>query len=321
MSDVYPRGTLLLGSDTGALDRAAELLRDGKLVAIPTETVYGLAANALDNEAVTSIFRAKGRPSHNPLIVHVEDATQAMHLAAAWPDEAEKLAKAFWPGPLTLVVPAGNRIAPAVMAGGTTVGLRAPAHPIALDLIRKAGVPLAAPSANRSNNLSPTSAQAVRDDLDGLIDAIVDGGSCTVGIESTVLDLSTGEPRILRPGMITADDIATILGHRPSESPTGETLLKSPGMLSRHYAPKIPLHLCDNQPEPDPDTFAILIGMEESWQRDHIVLLEDPETYGRALYRALKWAECSGRQRIHLQRPPQTPRWVAIHDRLRRAST
>lgn len=314
------RKTTLLEVGRGGLETAATILRGGGLVAIPTETVYGLAANALDGRAVTEIYTAKGRPSGNPLIVHVESAAQAGTLSTGWTPMAEALAAAFWPGPLTLVVSAAETIAREALAGGSTVGLRAPAHPVALEIIRKAGVPLAAPSANRSNALSPTNARAVLDDLAGRIDAVVDGGDCQVGIESTVLDLSTGRPVILRPGMVTAEDISAVLNVPVANGGAAEGILKSPGMLSRHYAPRIPLELVECIENPGPGDFPIALGGKEAWGTQGIVLVRDAAQYARALYRALKWAEMSGSQQILLELPPKGPRWGAIHDRLERAA-
>ncbi len=180
--------------------RAAEVLRRGGLVAFPTETVYGLGANALDPNAVAGIFHAKGRPANNPVIVHVAEARDVLRVVADWPEIAERLAQRFWPGPLTLVLPKRAGVPDVVTAGGPTVAVRVPAHPVALALLRAVGVPIAAPSANRSTQLSPTRAEHVQRGLDGLIDLILDGGPTTGGLESTVLDVTTTPPRLLRPG-------------------------------------------------------------------------------------------------------------------------
>src|ERR1043166_7607429 len=185
-----------------AIERASQRLRAGEVVAIPTETVYGLAANALDAKAVSRIYEIKGRPASNPLIVHVADLAMAQRCVAAWPETATCAAKAFWPGPLTLVLERSEAIPTIVTAGGQTVAIRWPSHPFAQQLIRACGFPLAAPSANRSNEVSPTNAEHVRKDLDGQVPLIVDGGQSQVGIESTVLDLTVRPPRVLRPGII-----------------------------------------------------------------------------------------------------------------------
>src|SRR5947207_9629696 len=185
---------------SGGIGKAVEILRAGGLVAFPTETVYGLGADATNAEAVAKIFAAKGRPATNPLIVHVADVDTARRFAASWPLAASHLAEQFWPGPLTLVLPRSPAIVPAVSAGLRTVGLRVPNHPLALQLLQQFGGPVAAPSANRSNRVSPTTAQHVRDELGDAVDLVLDGGPCAVGIESTVLDLTGDRPAILRPG-------------------------------------------------------------------------------------------------------------------------
>ena len=199
-----------------AVARASCLLRHGHVVALPTETVYGLAANAWDPHAVRQIFAIKQRPAHNPVIVHVADADVAHACAREWPALAARLARAFWPGPLTLVVPRSNRIPDVVTAGGPTVGLRWPFHPIMQAVIRECGFPLAAPSANPANALSPTTAQHVASSLGHAIPLLVDGGESNVGIESTVVDVTGPAPRILRPGMISSDDIARACGIPPA---------------------------------------------------------------------------------------------------------
>jgi L-threonylcarbamoyladenylate synthase len=207
------RQTLVLdGLVPGDLSRAAQLLREGGLVAFPTETVYGLGALALDGLAVRGIYAAKGRPATNPLIVHVPGAAEARALCAAWPGEAARLCETFWPGPLTLVLPRTAAVPDEVTAGGATVAVRAPAHPAAQALLRAVGAPLAAPSANRSEHVSPTSAGHVLADLDGRIDAVLDGGPCRLGIESTVLSLAHGPPRLLRAGAISRARLEELLG-------------------------------------------------------------------------------------------------------------
>src|SRR5687768_14960095 len=198
--------------DSGMLIRAAELLRQGEVVALPTETVYGLAANALNAQAVAQIYKLKDRPAFNPIILHVSDVDMARKCVREWPPLAQKLADAFWPGPLTLVLPRAQQIPDIVTAGGSTVGIRWPRHPLMLEVIRLCGFPLAAPSANRSGELSPTTAEHVRKSFGDSLPLIVDGGPSIVGIESTVLDLTTHPPRILRPGMIHAEPIFAVTG-------------------------------------------------------------------------------------------------------------
>ncbi len=235
--------TRFLSTTDDELDMAATLLKDGELVGIPTETVYGLAANALDNEAVSRIFVAKGRPQDNPLIVHIADIDALPKLVASVPAKAKLLADAFWPGPLTMIFPKSTLIPPAVCAGLSTVAIRMPAHPIAQELIRRSGCPLAAPSANRSGSPSPTTAKRVMEDMDGRISAIVDGGACAVGVESTVIDMTQDPPRLLRPGGVTLEMLRDILGEVTvdpavtSELQEGQ-VAASPGMKYKHYAPK-----------------------------------------------------------------------------------
>ncbi|MFM7137709.1 MAG: L-threonylcarbamoyladenylate synthase, partial [Planctomycetota bacterium] len=232
-----------------ALDRATDVLRRGGLVAIPTETVYGLAADALDEAAVDGIFRAKGRPPANPLIVHVADVAMARSLAGHWPAAAERIAKALWPGPVTVVVPKGATVPDVVTAGGPTVALRCPAHPLARRLIERSGIPLAAPSANRSEQVSPTTAHHVLESLGSKVGLILDGGPCDRGIESTVIDCTITPPRILRPGPLTRAELEAAVGGPVvwSTAETGEgEPARSPGSRARHYCPKTPLELPDD---------------------------------------------------------------------------
>ena len=232
--------------EVGLIQEAAKVLREGGLVAFPTETVYGLGANALDSRAVTDIFTAKGRPADNPLIVHVHEAGAIANYIKEIPATAKKLADRFWPGPLTLVLK-GSRSFPRSVTGGlATVAFRVPAHPVALALIRAAGVPVAAPSANASGRPSPTTAQHVMEDLAGRIDLVLDGGPAGVGVESTVLDLTGGVPLILRPGGVTLQELEEVLGPveiDPSVNGSRVEKPRSPGMKYLHYAPRAPLLL------------------------------------------------------------------------------
>ena len=228
-----------------AVQEAAALLRSGRLVAFPTETVYGLGADATDDRAVAAIFEAKARPSFNPLIVHVADAGAA-ETFAEWSDLADRLAARFWPGPLTLILRrrSGSGVSKLVSAGGDTIALRAPAHPLAMALLHQAELPIAAPSANRSGKISPTTAEHVRLDLEDRVDMILDGGACPVGVESTVLDITADQPTQLRPGGIARAEIEAVIGRPlavPSTTAGGE--LRSPGRLESHYAPRHPLRL------------------------------------------------------------------------------
>jgi L-threonylcarbamoyladenylate synthase len=225
------------------LERAASLLRNGGLVALPTETVYGLGANALDAEAVARIYTAKGRPATSPLIVHVANVEMARDLAREWTPEASLLADRYWPGPLTIIVPKSTKVPDLVTAGLDTVALRMPAHPVALEVIRRAGVPIAAPSANPFTGLSPTTAEHVRQSLGEVVDMILDGGPCSVGIESTVLSL-VDAPVVLRLGMISVGELERALGRPVAVIGKSETVgHPSPGMHDRHYAPRTPLRL------------------------------------------------------------------------------
>lgn len=232
--------TLQLTADQA--DIAGEILRNGGLVAIPTETVYGLAANALNGAAVADIFKAKGRPMDNPLIVHIQDFSEIDRLTASVPPAAKALAAHFWPGPLTMILPKSDIIPDEVSAGLETVGIRMPQHPVARAVIRAAGVPLAAPSANTSGKPSPTTAAHVLHDMDGKIDAVVDGGPCAVGVESTVITLCTEVPRILRPGRVTPEELREVLGEVDIDDAVLGKLKKgeraaSPGMKYKHYSP------------------------------------------------------------------------------------
>jgi L-threonylcarbamoyladenylate synthase len=226
-----------------AIAHAAALLRAGKLVAFPTETVYGLGADATNPEAVASIFRAKGRPLHDPLIVHIAETSSLAEVAESVPDLALRLAERFWPGPLTMVLPRGPRIPPLVTASGPTVGVRLPAHPVAHALIAAAGIPVAAPSANRFMHTSPTTAAHVLADLDGRIACVLDGGQCAVGVESSVVDLTTAPPRLLRPGGTGLEALRELLPdlvlpeERVADMPSAEAPARAPGQLQRHYAP------------------------------------------------------------------------------------
>ena len=241
-----------------ALAAAAERLANGHLVAIPTETVYGLAANAMDPDAVAQIFQVKGRPAANPLIVHVSDETMAQTLVSQWPDFAQKAAAAFWPGPLTLVVPKADTVPDIVTAGGRTVALRCPSLKVTRQLIKLSKSPLAAPSANRSEAVSPTTAQHVLEGLGNRIGMILDSGPCEHGLESTVLDCTVDPPKILRPGPISAVQLSEALGVNICVSEAGtvgagqgsgsDTVLRSPGTQQRHYAPQTQLTLSEDAP-------------------------------------------------------------------------
>lgn len=233
---------------------AAEILRTGGLVGIPTETVYGLGANGLDPAAVSHIFQAKGRPQDNPLILHIPEASWLERYCGNIPDAAYRLAEKFWPGPMTMILPRKDIVPDAVTAGLDTVGMRCPAHPLCREIIRMAGVPVAAPSGNTSGRPSPTTARHMLEDMEGKIDAIVDGGPCAVGVESTIIDLTCTPPRLLRPGGITLEQLGSVLGE-VAVDPAVTRLMgageqpKAPGMKYRHYAPKAPVTVVTGDPE------------------------------------------------------------------------
>ena len=321
-----------------AVKRAATLLRAGELVALPTETVYGLAANALNPAAVAKIFAAKGRPAHNPLIVHIASLEQARACAAAWPPLAETLARAFWPGPLTLVLPRSTAIPDLVTAGGNTVGLRWPSHPFIQAVIRECGFPLAAPSANLSNRISPTNASHVFEQLGDPLALIVDGGQSQVGIESTVLDISSGAPRVLRPGMIHAESLKAVMGESLANSPespeSSAGALRSPGLLKKHYSPRARLLLLAWSDEADLNRQVADLRLNRA--RCHVLahthvpspegfgrvslIPHDAEAFARALYGELHSCDAHGAETILVELPPPTPEWSGITDRLRRAA-
>jgi L-threonylcarbamoyladenylate synthase len=320
--------------EPATLARAAQVLRAGGLVAFPTETVYGLGAHALDPKAVARIFAAKGRPGYNPLIVHVADADAARRLASHWPDEARRLADAFWPGPLTLVLPKDGAVPDAVTAGLPSVALRVPAHPVAHALLRGAGIPVAAPSANRSTQVSPTTASHVLQGLGDRVDVIVDGGPCPVGIESTVISLAGARPTLLRPGTVSIDDLRAVIGDvaLPSADPHAEAARPSPGMMDRHYAPRAAVRII---PPEDRDR-AIDAAAREVDEGRHVggLLLHgadpriapvirmpiDPAGYASRLYAALHELDGAGCAAIVVDAVPDDPAWAGIRDRLRRAA-
>jgi len=317
--------------DPVVLDMAAAILNQGGLVAFATETVYGLGAVATNSEAASGIFEAKGRPPRNPVIVHVTGVAQARKCVDAWPDAAETLASRFWPGPLTLVLKRSTIIPDVVTAGLDTVAVRAPAGKVALGLIERTGQPIAAPSANRSNRLSPTRALHVLADLDGRIDLIIDSGPTDVGLESTVIDLTTPIPRVLRPGPIHASELASILGgirlveHAPSNSIDRPV---SPGQMRVHYAPSTSSFRVDSLRELEAiatcHDLAVVIFGEQCKSSLALfarqVILETPEIASRLLYETLHRYDLLGLDAILVVMPPDLPRWAAVRDRLLRAT-
>ena len=324
--------------DPHAIARAAGFSA-GRLVAFPTETVYGLGANALDPVAVRGIFRAKGRPSSNPLIVHLPDPSLLAIVAAQWPATAARLADRFWPGPLTIVVPKRPEVPDEVTAGGPTVAVRCPKHPIAQALLRAVGIPLAAPSANRSTELSPTRAEHVLKSLGGRIDMILDGGPCPGGIESTVVDVTGEAVRVLRPGLVTAAMLEEVVGgvevaSRGHERP--ESVARSPGRIGKHYSPRTPLRLVHGndllEDSIESEQAGLRVGSISFFREDaesseaigsrgrHVSLPADPAHAAPLLYDTLFRLDQSGLGLILVEMPPDTPEWAAIRDRLTRAA-
>jgi L-threonylcarbamoyladenylate synthase len=316
--------------DADAIAKAAALLRAGRLVAFPTETVYGLGANALDPAAVQRIFAAKGRPSYNPLIVHVADTAAARRLVTQWPDAAARLAERYWPGPLTLVLPKRPEVPDVVTAGLDAVAVRVPAHPVALALLRAAAVPVAAPSANRSTELSPTTAAHVRKSLGDRVDLVLDGGPTTVGIESTVIDLTSKRPAVLRPGRIGADELAKLVGPLAHAARTlGAEPRRSPGQLDRHYAPRAALRIAASAQAATQmiaetraagrRTGAVLWSFD-GYADELRRLPAEPAGYARELYATLHALDDGGCDVIIIEGVPDDPAWDGVRDRLARAA-
>jgi L-threonylcarbamoyladenylate synthase len=293
---------------TISTSRAAEIIRSGGVVAFPTETVYGLGANALDAAAVAKIYELKGRPSTSPLIVHVSSIGMARRYAAEW--QADELAKKYWPGPLTIVVPKSPEIPDIVTAGLPTVGMRMPAHPVALELLELAEVPIAAPSANRFTHLSPTTAEHVYEEFGDKVE-IVEGGASQVGIESTVVSLVGGKLTLLRPGMISLGDLES------ATTPAGAH--PAPGMHERHYSPRTPLYLVEDR-EQLPDRLGVFVFLTAPRATAGSVRMpDDPVKYAARLYDVLHRLDREKWPWIGVEAPPNRPEWAAILDRLRRA--
>ncbi len=311
---------------------AAEILRRGGLVAFPTETVYGLGADASNPAAVARIFSAKGRPADHPVIVHLGHPGQVAHWARDVPDVAKRLIEGFWPGPLTLVLRRASGVGDYLTGGQDTIGLRMPSHPVALELLREFGgaeaerhrVGLAAPSANKFGRISPTTAEHVRNDLGDEVDLVLDGGSCDVGIESTILDLSRGRAVLLRPGRISPEQLTAALG----SSPVAPDALapRAPGTLESHYAPRQPLRLVASEGwsralRASPRRAVLALSPRPA--RDASVMWIDAprqsQDYARDLYANLRALDVSGCDEILVEAPPATADWIAVRDRLDRA--
>jgi L-threonylcarbamoyladenylate synthase len=307
-----------------SIEEAARLIREGELVAFPTETVYGLGGDATNERAVAKIFEAKGRPQFNPLISHVLDAGEARRLVQ-WSDVADKLAARFWPGPLTLVLPRARNspISLLATAGLDTAAIRAPAHPMAQALIRAAGRPIAAPSANRSGAVSPTRAEHVAESLGDRVKLILDGGPCEVGLESTVLDLTTATPTLLRPGGATREAIEAVIGPVALSHavPSGNAAHKSPGQLASHYAPARPVRL--NATSVTADEGLLAFGPQPPTGANQVLNLSvsgDLIEAAANLFAHLRALDQPANARIAVTPIPQTGLGLAINDRLRRAA-
>lgn len=335
MGVICALGTVVLKVDAAnpepdAVRQAADVIRAGGLVGFPTETVYGLGANALDARAVARVFEAKGRPSTNPVIVHVFDAPDVLNVASNWPETAQGLAARFWPGPLTLVVPRSDRVPDIVTAGGPTVAVRCPNHPIARALIRAAGVPIAAPSANRSTELSPTRAEHVLKGLNGRIDLLLEGGPCSGGIESTVVDVTGETPRVLRPGLITVPMLEEVCG-RVATGAGGEGVSRSPGQMAKHYSPRTPVVLAENAERAErllgegqsAGLRVVVLGFDLPLgpEPTYWTMLYEPERYAADLYAVLHEIDRAGWDRVVIELPPDTPEWAGVRDRLTRAAS
>ena len=320
----------LVPADAQAIARAARLLREGGIVAFPTETVYGLGVDARNADALRRMYAIKGRPSDHPVIVHVDGLDGAQAWSAQMPEGARALARAFWPGPLTLIVPRASGVLDAITGGQPSIGLRAPAHPVARALLAAFGGGIAAPSANRFGHVSPTTARHVVDDLGDAVDLILDAGPCDVGIESTIVAFTTETPMLLRPGGVPVEAIASVLGQAPIARDA--TAPRASGTLPSHYAPRTPASLVA------PDALIAELGqLEERDERVAVLAITarrpdtfdgvwigapaDATMYARLLYANLRTLDAADADAILIEQVPQTSAWRAVGDRLARATS
>lgn len=317
----------IVKADTAAIKRAASVLRDGGVVAFPTETVYGLGCDTFNERAALEVYRMKRRPSLNPLIAHVLDVPMARRVVIGWDVRCQKLAEAFWPGPLTLVLPRRAEVAPSTIGGRSTVAVRSPSHPVARQLLEALASPISAPSANRSGRISPTRAEHVAEELADEPDLLIlDGGPSVVGLESTVLDLSRARPIVLRPGSITVEMITPVIGDVADPLQAGQA--HSPGTSTRHYAPRARAELIDlpalaRRLQSCPDPVVVLSSSAEHVPAPHVAIImpAEPQEYAARLYESLRHADSLERPLILIERPKErSGLWAAIHDRLRRAT-
>ncbi len=312
--------------------RAAKVLREGRLVAFPTETVYGLGADATNVDALKLLYRVKGRPHNHPVIVHLAGADEIRHWAERVPDAALALAERFWPGPLTLILPAASHVLRQVTGGQDTIGLRVPNHPLALALLKEFGKGVAAPSANRFGRISPTTADDVIAEFGNEISCVLDGGPCDIGIESTIVDCSGSSIRVLRPGMILLAQIESVVGHAALSKDTtngaiAEAQMRAPGGLPAHYAPTTPLRIVEGN-NLRAELAAIegpvgVLSFQEPVEQTKlwIVATNDPRMYARHLYNNLRKLDQSGSAAILVEQVPPGTEWLAIRDRLSRAAS
>lgn len=320
--------TAIVAADERAILTAAEMLKQGRLVAFPTETVYGLGADAANPEAIRRIFTAKGRPAEHPLIVHIENIEQLNDWAIQIPESAIRLAERFWPGPLAIILKKKPEVPPEVTGGQNTVGLRIPGNPVALKLLKAFAGGIAAPSANRFKHISPTLASHVLEELGGRVDLILDGGACSVGVESTIIDLSGCEPCLLRPGHISVAELEAVLQVKVTIPGYSDT--RAPGMMAVHYAPVTQSWLCPGDRLP-----AILAGLSEQSKKVGLIkyqyqaeltqihtiqMPEQAEFYAQSLYASLRQLDRLNLDLILVEQPPISDAWRAINDRLEKAT-
>ena len=302
--------------------RAAEILRAGGLVAFPTETVYGLGADAANEKAMARLYAVKRRPSDHPVIVHFHSPTHAFAWAREVPDAAKELAELYWPGPLTLILKRSARAKDFVTGGQDNVGVRVPSHPVARDLLKEFRGAIAAPSANRFGLVSPTTAAHVREDLGKDVDLVLEGGASEVGIESTILDLSGNTPVLLRPGHISRGELESIIGAIQEASTSSP---RHPGAMERHYAPRtpaqmVPAHGLDKEISRMKERVAVLAFSRPDERVDYWLRMpREPQAYAQRLYAALRELDSAGCERILVEAPPDSPDWSAVRDRLKRA--